>query len=153
MPQSQLTTAETFLAAIVVDERGCWNFQRNPRDKYGYFHFIGSQMRAHRFSWLFHRGSIPVGMNVLHKCDNPRCVNPDHLFLGTQQDNMDDKIAKGRHRHGTCNKLRGEVAEEVRRRYKAGETGRALAGEYGVSLTTIQRTANGIHRSSKNHFT
>src|SRR5882672_8799966 len=51
---------------------------------------------AHRFSWEIHKGPIPSGMWVLHRCDVPRCVRPDHLFLGTQQDNMDDMIRKGR---------------------------------------------------------
>lgn len=59
------------------------------------------QVRAHRFAWTIYRGNIPKGMHVLHHCDNPRCVNPSHLFIGDQAANMRDKALKGRQRPGT----------------------------------------------------
>lgn len=73
-----------------------WLASRNP-DGYGHFFYNDSIVAAHRVSWMMHRGEIPAGLNVLHKCDNPKCVNPAHLFLGTHQDNADDKMKKGRH--------------------------------------------------------
>lgn len=87
-----------------VDEStGCWVWNACKDTKgYGLFQMgqrpTGSYKAsaAHRVSWQIHKGEIPKGMNVLHKCDNPPCVNPDHLFLGTQQDNTNDMIKKGR---------------------------------------------------------
>ena len=74
----------------------CWNWLGNRRSGYGRFGIQGKSMGAYRASWLIHRGAIPEGMLVMHRCDNPRCVNPDHLQLGTHADNMADCRAKGR---------------------------------------------------------
>jgi hypothetical protein len=77
----------------------CWLWTRKP-DAYGYgvFSVNGRHTRAHRFSWELHHGPVPDGLWVLHKCDTPACVRPDHLFIGTQMDNVTDMIAKGRYR-------------------------------------------------------
>jgi hypothetical protein len=73
-----------------------WLAAKSPQG-YGHFFFNGRVDKAHRASWEIHNGAIPDDLMVLHKCDNPRCVNPEHLFLGTHQDNADDKMRKGRH--------------------------------------------------------
>lgn len=86
-----------------VDIKGpddCWEWQRSLNNGgYGRSHFNGKQIKAHRLSFLLTHHEIPEGMLVLHKCDNPKCVNPDHLFLGTHYDNMQDMKAKGRARN------------------------------------------------------
>lgn len=81
---------------------GCWIWL-NARDRKGYGHTYvnGKTVGAHRMSWFIHNGAIPDGMMVLHKCDNPSCVNPMHLFLGSGQDNVDDKVAKDRQAKGS----------------------------------------------------
>ncbi len=79
---------------------GCWEFSgRRNKDGYGTFRYTEPNGLAHRASWLSFKGQIPDGNYVLHKCDNYCCFNPDHLFLGTQKDNVQDCISKGRFHH------------------------------------------------------
>lgn len=79
----------------------CWIWVRaKDGDGYGLINFAGKKRRAHRVSYTIHKGTIPKGMQVLHKCDNPSCVNPDHLVLGTAYDNVQDMIKKGRSNFG-----------------------------------------------------
>jgi hypothetical protein len=83
----------------------CWNWTGVPNMwGYGQIREEGGRNAkkklAHRISWIIHNGTIPTGMLVLHTCDNPLCVNPNHLWLGTHQDNIDDMMRKGR--HGKC---------------------------------------------------
>jgi len=79
----------------------CWEWLTGKsKDGYGRFWFKGKNIRAHRYSWLIHFGSPPNNESVLHNCDNPICVNPNHLFVGTHDDNMKDKTKKGRQTKG-----------------------------------------------------
>lgn len=83
--------------AKVVIENGCWIWQGSKNDKgYGRIRSGKKTFRAHRVSYEAFHGPIPKGHGVLHKCDNPSCINPDHLFSGTQFDNMSDASTKGR---------------------------------------------------------
>lgn len=94
-----LTPKERLIQRSVIDEKGCWNITKSGY--YGSFSIQGQQHMAHRASWIIHHGNsdIPRGMVVCHTCDNPQCVNPEHLFLGTQSDNAKDMFKKGRDLH------------------------------------------------------
>jgi len=94
---------------IPVTECGCWLWTKTTYGRgYGCMFLTKTggprNMKAHRFSWELHNGPIPDGLHVLHKCDVRTCVNPDHLFLGTNQDNIDDRVKKGRSNNGQQNK-------------------------------------------------
>lgn len=96
---SAMMSKELFFACVDIAENGCWEWNKTRCAKgYGKVNINKKQIRASRHAMILTHGSIPDGMIVCHKCDNPPCVNPDHLFFGTNQDNTDDMIAKGRMR-------------------------------------------------------
>jgi len=123
------------------DPSECWLW-RASKTSFGYGRFSFTHYhtkRAHRISWEFYRGPIPNGIHVLHKCDVRDCVNPDHLFLGTNQDNVNDRETKGRgnqrkgeKHHNT--KLTEDQVYEIR---ASNERTDALAKQYGVTPHTI----------------
>lgn len=124
----------------------CWLW-RGPfnRAGYGKTRYKQAHITAHRLSWLLFRGAIPDGQWVLHKCDNPKCVNPDHLFLGNAQANVDDMIDKGRkvvatgERHGNA-KLTKQMVQEIR---TSTDTNAKLARALGLAPSCISKVRNG----------
>lgn len=133
--------------SIPEPNSGCWLWLRSTLPSgYGNIGIDGKVWRAHRASWLAYRGEIGM-LHVLHRCDNPCCVNPDHLFLGTQSDNMRDMFSKSRQNR---NPPRGErhwntslTEEDVREIRAAPKYTRGLPEKYGVSFTTIHRIRAG----------
>lgn len=123
----------------------CWPWKAG-RDKNGYgaLRLGGRMVKAHRHAYELHHGTPPTS-HVLHRCDNPPCCNPEHLFLGSQADNLADARSKGRAHvlpplFGELNprsKLTIELATEIRLRHRAGEGERALACAFGVARNAI----------------
>lgn len=170
MPQYTTDDAACFWAN--VDTSGdCWLWTAHKLTRgYGRFCIRGTWVLAHRLAYELTHGPIPTGAFICHHCDNPSCVRPDHLFCGTQHDNMSDCVQKNRHgsqrhpdtrprgeRHYTHqrpeDRLRGEqhgrarlTAEQVRairNRYKSGALLRHLAHDYGVSISAVWHIVNG----------
>ena len=134
----------------VKKTRGCWIWTGVISRRYGALKVNGRTHRAHRFSWVLRFGEIPEGLFVCHHCDNPVCVRPDHLFLGTPLDNMRDKIAKGRavnltgdavSNPGESNpaaKLNFDQVKEIRRRYNQGGISQVKLGKlYGINQQSV----------------
>ncbi len=129
---------------------GCWLWPGQVNSGgYGITIWEGKQRLAHRISYEYHIGPIPDGLYVCHKCDVPSCINPGHFFVGTQVDNMQDMIAKGRRKYKSGYKSPGRggwtynrkpsklTDDQVREIYSSTETCRSLAEAYGVSFGLI----------------
>jgi hypothetical protein len=132
------------------DSEGCWLWTAGG-DKQGYGHFSvahGKHTRAHIFSWMLVHGDMPNKLCVLHTCDTPACVNPDHLFLGTRKDNADDKTAKGRTPKGEQhwrNKLTDDQVQNIRHKFEQDRiSSTVLSEQYRVTPVTILNAIRGI---------
>lgn len=126
---------------------GChlWTAACNPKG-YGHIKWEGVVWLVHRLTWVNANGPIPEGMLVCHHCDNPACVNPSHLFLGTNDDNMADKQTKGRQafNRGMLNGRAKLTDAQVRVIRADPRTRSAIAREYGVTPTLISQICRGI---------
>jgi hypothetical protein len=133
---------------------GCWEWTGCcNHDGYGKIKDSGKTVTSHRVSWELHNGPIPEGVLVLHKCDNPKCIRPDHLFLGTDKSNAEDKVAKGR--QGTLkgealpqSKLRESDVRSIREMYRRHQSRTDglrtfLVKWFGVSRSTVSGVASG----------
>lgn len=149
-----------------VDRSGdCWEWTASKSQAgYGYFVLRGKTYKAHRLVVLDLLGkALGPTEFVCHRCDNPACVRPEHLYVGSVQDNVDDMIARDRHAHGArhgsrlhpgcaargervnTSKLAAQQVIEIRARLSRGETQRALGRAYGVSQSAISKIARGKH--------
>ena len=131
----------------VLVTNGCWHWRKYRSEKgYGRFDWRGRWMFAHRVAWELTHGPIPSGMSVCHTCDVRDCVRPDHLFLGTNADNIADKMAKGRHRARTgedhpMHKLSTAETEGVVAAKQSGEPAKIIAARYRISESHVYRLA------------
>lgn len=120
----------------------CWLWMGSTKDgRYGAF----NGTRAHRAAWSLFRFPIPNGLHVLHRCDVPLCVNPEHLFLGTIQDNASDRVAKGRQskgEHRPTAKLSLAQVGEVKSLVGRGMKLREVASRFGIHNSHVSRICN-----------
>jgi len=131
----------------VLKSDDCWLWAGNTNDHgYGLLGMNGHNRYAHRIAWELTYGAIPIGMSVLHHCDNPPCVRPSHLFLGTQADNIADMDAKNRRKAtpmpGELNgraKLTWRDVSEIKRELSMGGVIAHIAKRYSVSHTVISQ--------------
>lgn len=155
------THAKEFFWRKVAIVGSCWEWTGGlAGGGYGHFMYYAAkdwirQVPSHRFVWEMLYGPIPDGLLVCHTCDNRKCVRPSHLWLGTDQDNADDKMRKGRDNlksrrwdpvrtsRAQAKKLTARSALDIRERRRNGASVNVLAGEYGVSRSLIYQIATG----------
>lgn len=126
---------------------GCWLVKPNEKNGYASWRFNYKKIKAHRASWIAHNGPIPDWLFVCHKCDTPPCVNPDHLFLGTIQDNNADRDAKRRHAYGERNGravISSDDAKRIRELLKSGIKQIDVAAMYGIGQAQVSRIKRGV---------
>jgi len=133
---------DRFDGLLVKQDNGCieWNYSVD-NNGYGRVYYKGKVIRGHRFAWQKEHGDIPNAMCILHKCDNPRCVNIDHLFMGTMKDNTQDMLSKHREYRvygeaTTSAKLKNNDIFYIR---GSDKTSKDLAKELGVTPNTITK--------------
>jgi hypothetical protein len=148
MAKRRTSPEDAFASRYEVNGHGCWVWS-GSRSAGGYGQWLlektplgngrysKRRIYAHRLSWELHRGAIPDGLRVLHECDNPPCVNPEHLFLGTMADNTHDMLAKGRESRGEDRPLAKLTERDVIAIRQSKETLMVLAERYGVAFQTI----------------
>lgn len=142
-----------FWSHVEKMDGGCWNWTGSKCRGYGEFSTSAQgHARAHRVSYELAHGPIPKGMHCLHRCDNAACVNPEHLFLGTNVENMADMVSKGRSPKGAANgvaTLTDEKVLQIRALRRSGKSSRELAVAFGVKPEHIRRI---VRRGSWTHL-
>jgi len=133
---------------IKIDVNNCWIWQgAKHKQGYGNISYRGKPLLIHRVSWVVYKGKISEGIKVCHICDVTSCCNPDHLFLGTQKDNMKDAVKKGKFENRNVvkvrNKLNFEQVKEIKKLSKQGMKRKDLQVKYEVGRTCIAKILTG----------
>ena len=145
------STIDRFWARVQKIDGGCWLFAGAVCNRAGHVHIAredGSRMLAHRYSYELFHGPTPDGLVVRHRCDVGRCVNPDHLLVGTQKQNVHDAIQRNRRNAFGRQRLTVESVLDIRERFALGEMQRTIARAYGVSKGCIHAV---VHRLTWAH--
>lgn len=143
-------TKEQWFSSLIKENpiSGCHEWQGMKKGGYGYFYINGREKAVHRMQYEKFKGEIPKGFNVCHSCDNPPCVNPDHLWIGTQKDNVHDMIAKKRDHKafGTRSKnskINTDQALQIKLLYSQGESIKTIHLKLNISYKIVQHICNG----------
>lgn len=135
-----------FWSKVRKGEDGCWLVSGTPANPAGHVHILlpnGWRVYAHRLSWWLANGKIPKGASILHRCDVPRCVNPAHLFLGSQKDNMHDAVQKGRKNCFGIQKLDANQVRAIRALAAQGDiTHKEIGRRFGIARNTVTNILN-----------
>lgn len=150
--KKNIVTLDFLRARSVITERGCWEWSMGrDRDGYGLVRSAMETLRTHRAAWSLVHGQIPKGMVVCHRCDNPPCCNPAHLFVGTNGDNVRDAWNKGR---GRLNNVKLTIAQvrAIRALPRYIHTAEEVAEIFGVSKHTVseirrKKTWKNVHET------
>ncbi len=121
---------------------GCWNWRKQGNRAYGNFTINGVNYSAHRFSYIYHYGSVDEDLNVLHRCNNKKCVNPDHLYEGTQKVNIQQAIDDGRFPKGILHgraSITDSTASKIRDLLQTGVTQLEVSELTSVPIWTVSR--------------
>lgn len=134
---------ERLLERIEIDNKtGCWNWKLSL-DEWGYgrtkLYKTRQNWKAHRLSYTVFKGDINGGLFVCHKCDNPKCINPEHLFLGTHQDNMNDMVKKGRANKNSNRCGNNNAGIKIMANYKIYKSYSEAARDIGISNNEIKK--------------
>lgn len=151
MTRVRLPVETLFKRKFIEVASGCWEWQARI-SPFGYGQFTtssGESWQAHRLSYTLYKGKIPTGLCVCHTCDNRKCVNPDHLWVGTRNDNIQDMYQKGRGKKATSEKNGGakigwQEVNEIRRLYPEVKSHRKLATSFGISRRQISRITRNL---------
>lgn len=153
---SNASSEDQFWAKVERMEEACWLWRGFiNQNGYGVAGYKRRNFLAHRLSWILTYGEIPEGLYVCHKCDTPACVRPDHLFVGSQLENMRDMHSKGRHKSGFKKgmnrgekngqaKLSAEMVAQIRQRLATGDKPGVIAADFGVSRRCISAIKTGL---------
>lgn len=139
MGRPPVPVEERFWTKVAAGPNGCiiWTASVRGSNGYGATSVNGKNRMAHRVAWELTRGPIPEGVQVNHRCDVPRCVNPEHLYLGSHADNMQDKTERGRGVRGSQVRQSKLTEDQVRDILKDPRSLRVLARECGVTFGAI----------------
>lgn len=138
---------------IINQTSQCWEWtgvrRKRPNGELSYGRLVhcGKEYLAHRVAWIIFKGEIPLNLEVCHRCDNPACVNPEHLFVGTHKENMHDCMNKKRHHHGLTHRSRKLDAQKIKEIFKLKEqkiSNLEIAKRMGVKAPSIRKVLTGM---------